>query len=201
MKSHKPKHPAPLPRDAVEIQTTGVLRQFISPTLRAKRQRDAQEAKPFQTVKGYSRTKADKMLKERLEQIDDHKMLVHQIENKIPPYSHIDPRHPNVMELIREMNRHIKNLTSEIAEIRRLSEVEDAPHTTRGVKVRKSASQGGHDRASTYTAQIQGALAEVNSYMAENPSVSKTEARKRIAPKHRLNAKTLERHAKKTRRK
>ncbi len=86
-------------------------------------------------------------------------------------------------------------------ELFRLRRVDDEPDTARGAKVLKSASQAGQGRASYYKGPIRDALADVDKYMADHPNVSKTEARKRIAPKHGLNAKTLERHAKKTCRK
>ena len=79
--------------------------------------------------------------------------------------------------------------------------IDDAPHAKRGRKVLKAASQSGTERAQISKVKAQAALADLAEYRRTNPSVSITAARNRIAGKHGLTRKTLERHAKKAARK
>ena len=73
--------------------------------------------------------------------------------------------------------------------------VELRPHAARGATILKAASNGGKQRAAENAIRVVEALAEVEAYRLQNPDVSITAARDRIAAKHKLSRKTLERHA------
>jgi hypothetical protein len=69
------------------------------------------------------------------------------------------------------------------------------PDAERGHKVLCAAKQSGSKQAKIHKAKLDCALADLVNYRNKNPNVSLTEARERIATKHCLSRKTLERGA------
>ena len=121
----------------------------------------------------------------------------HERERRLKP---TDPKRLAMVQLERagrevKRERGLKEGWEDSAHKEHKARIDDLPHAKRGRKVLKSASQSGKERAQIYKAKAQAALADLAEYRRTNPSVSITAARNRIAEKHGLTRKTLERHA------